>query len=233
VSPFLTRGIRADVDRAPIDRGVGYGVVERCAWLDVNAWLDAQRARLVADDVLREAWINNDDIREHTEHIEVHGDTAPFAILCAGPFADRLPGLVPVRGELMTVRIPELKLRTVLHRGVFVLPLDDDLYRVGSTFAWNDPFSGPTEEARTFLLGQLKKLTTVPVEVIDHKAGVRPTSRDRRPIIGALHDHPRIAVLNGLGARGVLLAPWCAKHLIDHLFDGTSLDPEVDAQRFA
>ena len=71
------------------------------------------------------------------------------------------------------------------------------------------------------------------VELIDHTAGVRPASRDRRPIIGTVKDHSRLAVLNGLGARGVLLAPWSAQHLIAHLFDGAALDPEVDAKRFA
>jgi glycine/D-amino acid oxidase-like deaminating enzyme len=34
-------------------------------------------------------------------------------------------------------------------------------------------------------------------------------------------------VLNGLGSRGVLLAPWCAAHLADHLFNGAPIDTEV------
>ena len=31
--------------------------------------------------------------------------------------------------------------------------------------------------------------------------------------------------------RGVLLAPWCAQHLADHLFAGKALDPEVSHAR--
>ena len=44
---------------------------------------------------------------------------------------------------------------------------------------------------------------------------------------------PHEAIFNGLGSRGVLLAPWCAQHLTDHLFKGVPLDPEVDLERFA
>jgi glycine/D-amino acid oxidase-like deaminating enzyme len=62
-------------------------------------------------------------------------------------------------------------------------------------------------------------------------SGVRPASRDRRPILGITG--PRQAVFNGLGSRGVLLAPWSAAHLADHLFAGAALDPEVDLDRAA
>jgi glycine/D-amino acid oxidase-like deaminating enzyme len=68
------------------------------------------------------------------------------------------------------------------------------------------------------------------VEVIEHWCGVRPASRDRRPILGVTA--PGEAVLNGLGSRGVILAPWCARHLAEHLFDGEPLDPEVSVSRF-
>jgi glycine oxidase len=69
------------------------------------------------------------------------------------------------------------------------------------------------------------------VEVVEHRWGVRPTARDRRPLLGPIEANGRIAVMNGLGARGVLLAPWCADHLLDHLFNGRSLDPEVNVLR--
>lgn len=76
-------------------------------------------------------------------------------------------------------------------------------------------------------------MTDLPVEVLDQQAGVRPTARDRRPLLGRRAAMPRQAVFNGLGSRGVLLAPWCAMHLADHLFQGAELDPEVDLARFA
>ena len=109
--------------------------------------------------------------------------------------------------------------------------MGDDVYRVGSTFAWDDVWSGPTDEGKRHLLDRLHRLWSGPIEVLDHWAGVRPASKDRRPIMGRTGPHE--AVLSGFGARGGLLAPWCAAHLADHLLNGKPLDPEVDVQRFA
>lgn len=139
--------------------------------------------------------------------------------------------MVPVRGEGLTVRIPGLDLGSMLHRGVFVIPIGNDLYRVGSTFAWDNVWGGATAEARRWLLQQLERSIPRPVEVVDHWVGVRPASRDRRPILGRIGPHE--AVFNGLGSRGVLLAPWSAQHLADHLLTGAPLDPEVDPARFS
>jgi glycine/D-amino acid oxidase-like deaminating enzyme len=136
-----------------------------------------------------------------------------------------------VRGEGLTVRVQSLRLKSVVHRGVFIIPLGDDRYRVGATFAWDNVWSGPTDEARRWLLDKLDRIVSRPVEVEEHWAGVRPASRDRRPVLGRLSTC--VAVLNGLGSRGVLLAPWSAQHLVSHLFDGTALDQEVDVQRFS
>jgi glycine/D-amino acid oxidase-like deaminating enzyme len=117
----------------------------------------------------------------------------------------------------------------MVHRGVFVLPLGNDLFRVGATFKWDDVFAGPTDQARAWLLERLQALVQSPVEVVEHTAGVRPAARDRRPLLGITGAAQ--AVFNGLGSRGVLLAPWCAQHLAAHLLDGAVLDPEVDAAR--
>jgi len=40
-----------------------------------------------------------------------------------------------------------------------------------------------------------------------------------------------MSVFNGLGSKGVILAPYFSKHLIDHLVDATPLIKEVDIKR--
>jgi glycine/D-amino acid oxidase-like deaminating enzyme len=127
------------------------------------------------------------------------------------------------------MRLPGLHTSRMLHRGVFLLPVGEDQYRVGATFKWDDVWDGPTEDARSWLLEKLSLMTPLQPEVRDQWTGVRPTSADRRPIMGRLRAHE--AVFNGLGARGVLLAPWCAVHLADHLFDGKPLAEELRHDR--
>ena len=70
------------------------------------------------------------------------------------------------------------------------------------------------------------------VEIVKHEAGLRPTVKDRRALVG---NHPKFAnvfVFNGLGTRGLLIAPLLSLQFVDHLDNATPLDPEVDITRF-
>lgn len=227
-APFVHRHPEPEVDAAPIAAPHGYGTVWPAAWLDVPALLEAQRQQLLAAGQLTEREVAPSDIIATPDQVRIGEVQARWLVRCEGPFGD-VPGLVPVKGETLVVRIPGLQLSRMVHRGVFVLPLGRGLYRVGATFKWDDVFAGPSDEARAWLLERLRALVQVPVEVVDHAAGVRPTARDRRPLLGITG--PAQAVFNGLGSRGVLLAPWCAQHLAAHLLDGAALDPEVDVAR--
>jgi len=227
---FLGLGTSSDPAIQAMQQPYGHGEVKRCAWLDVRAMLAIHRKRALASGSLAETKVEEGDIVRSPDGVEVHGRSAPLLVHCAGPFSNGA-GMVPVRGEGLTVHIPGMNLTSMLHRGVFVIPIGNDLYRVGSTFAWDDVWSGATAEARRWLLQQLERSIPHQVEVIDQWVGVRPASRDRRPILGRIGLHE--AVFNGLGSRGVLLAPWSAQHLADHLLKGTPLDPEVDPARFS
>lgn len=221
---FATQLPEPELDEGPFHAPHGYGTVRGSAWLDVPTVLAAQRAELLAEGALSEELVEEKDITAGTDGVRVGAVNARWLVRCQGPFASAR-GMVPVKGETLVVRIPGLLLTRMVHRGVFILPLGQDRYRVGATFQWTEVFSGPTDKARTWLLERLADLVDAPVEVLSHTAGVRPAARDRRPLLGITG--PGEALFNGLGSRGVLLAPWCAEQLVAHLFIGTPLDPEV------
>ena len=227
-APFATLQAEPEVDGGPFNAPHGYGTVRGSAWLDVPALLAAQHEELLDAGALSEQLVEEQDIRVGADGVCVGAVEARWLVRCQGPFTSP-HGLVPVKGETLVVRIPGLVLTRMVHRGVFILPMGEDRFRVGATFQWNDVFEGPTEAGRTWLLERLTQLVDAPVEVLSHTAGVRPAARDRRPLLGITG--PRQALFNGLGSRGVLLAPWCAEHLVSHLFHGTALDPEVQWDR--
>lgn len=228
---LISREPQASLERcSALNIPYGHGTVRSSAWLDVPAFLRAHRNALLDKGTLTDRSVIEEDIEMDEHGVRIGGHSAPWCISAIGPFDTRTAGLVPVQGEVLKVRIPGIRLDRMVHRGVFLLPMGDDLYRVGATFRWNDVWDGPTEEARNWLLSKLKELINVQVEVLDQQAGVRPASRDRRPLLGVVG--PSRAVLNGLGSRGVMLAPWCAQHLVDHLFHHAPLDPEVDILRW-
>ena len=63
------------------------------------------------------------------------------------PFFKELP-LNGTKGETMIIKAPELQIDFQIKSTVFVLPLGDDLYKVGATFNWKDKTSKPTKEGK-------------------------------------------------------------------------------------
>jgi glycine/D-amino acid oxidase-like deaminating enzyme len=125
-----------------------------------------------------------------------------------------------------------LNLEVAIKTSIFILPVGNDLYKVGATYNWTDKTNTPTQEGKEELLTELKILIQCDFEVIDHYAGIRPTVKDRKPMLGSHPIHKNLHLLNGLGTRGVMLAPSMAKMLFDHIEHGTDLDAQVNIQRF-
>ena len=126
----------------------------------------------------------------------------------------------------------ELNIDFLLKSALFIIPLGQNNYRVGATFNHTDKTAAPTESGKQALVEKLKKVIDVPYEIIDQTAGIRPTTKDRRPFIGIHKEYARLAVLNGLGTRGVMLAPTMARNLFNYIEKGEMLDSEVDIKRF-
>jgi len=70
-------------------------------------------------------------------------------------------------------------------------------------------------------------------EVVGHEAGVRPTVKDRKPLVGQHPNYKNLFVLNGFGSHGIMIAPWAAAQLFGCIEKGEELLPEVDINRFA
>ena len=68
--------------------------------------------------------------------------------------------------------------------------------------------------------------------MVQHEAGVRPSSNDRRPILGAHPQQKNIYIFNGLGAKGVMLAPYFAQQLGANITAGKAIDKEASVERY-
>lgn len=141
---------------------------------------------------------------------------------------------VPVnhtKGETLTIQSSDIPETESLNRKCFLLPIGDHTFRVGATYAWDTYESIVTPEARQELEEKLAILTNAPYEVIDQNAGIRPTTMDRRPIIGTHGTFSGLHVLNGLGTKGYMIAPLITKEFGEYLLYGKPLHPEVDLKR--
>src|SRR5690606_26521760 len=103
---------------------------------------------------------------------------------------------------------------------------------IGSTYEWHYSTTNITEEAKTEILNNLTFITKEKVEVVSQEAGIRPTTRDRRPLIGTHPEFSNYHIFNGLGAKGYMICPLLSKELVDYLSNGTELDKEVSVLRY-
>ena len=147
------------------------------------------------------------------------------------PFFKDLP-LRPTKGELLTISAPDLKIDFVLKSSVFLIPIGNDLYKVGSTYNWGDTSPEITKPAKEELLQKLDKFLNCDFKVVDQVAGIRPTVKDRRPLVGQHDRHKNIFVLNGLGTRGVMNAPFVSVQLYNFIEKQIPLEKAIDINRF-
>lgn len=134
----------------------------------------------------------------------------------------------PAKGEILTVRVPGLREGRVIHRGVWLAPLGDELFKVGSTYDWAQLDSEPTNSGLIEITSRLKQFLLRPFEVVGHDAAIRPIHQNQYPIMGWHPVLSRLGLFNGLGSKGVLHAPYFAKQFASHLVHGTPIDRSVD-----
>lgn len=158
-------------------------------------------------------------------------------IFCEGhlakenPYFPNLP-IAPSKGEMLHVSIPGLNLDDVINGPVYLAPLGNDLYTCGATYAPGKSDEKITEESRKELISKLESMIRLPFRAESQFAGVRPAGRDRKPLVGTSRSNPNIAIFNGMSSKGVLLAPYLAKLLADHLENGTEIPLEISLARF-
>ena len=220
-----------------LDAPFGYGEVLHTGRIDTAVLLLHYSKYLKDKDVLLRETFNFEALKLQDGFVEYGGHKAKNVLFSTGfglkgnPYFNYLP-LNGTKGELLTIKAPALKEERVIKSSVFIIPLGQDMYRVGATYKWKDKTNVPTEECKQELLQKLDTFLKCPYEVVDHVAGIRPTVSDRKPLLGRHPEYKNMYLLNGLGSRGVMIAPMASMQLYALIENKRALDPEMDLSRF-
>lgn len=228
LKPFMSDDSISDIDENFLQPH-GHGVVQHCGWLDIPTFLYAARKYFEAHTCYSAHAVS---IGEQQHWL----DQGDWVIQCTGwkklsdDFGVDLP-LIANKGQVYTLEIPGLDERYMSNFGRFTIPLGNNLFRVGSTYEHRplDPLPSPAAQQ---ILEDVLQTVKHPYDVRELKAGYRPTTIDRFPIVGLNQRHERLGIFTGFGSRGVIAVPWCASHFVEHLTQGSPLLPEVNWQRF-
>ncbi|MCH3884362.1 NAD(P)/FAD-dependent oxidoreductase [Tenacibaculum aquimarinum] len=214
-----------------------FGNVKETGRIDTKKLVETYRDYLESENAIRFEKFEHQQIKFQEKTATYKEVEATNIVFCEGygitenPFFNKLP-LNEAKGELLIIHALELDIDFLLKSTLFVLPLGDNIYKVGATFNWTDKTSNPSEEGKKELVEKLEKVINVPYKIIEQTAGIRPTVAGRRPLVGVHPIYKNLVVLNGLGTRGVMIAPTVAKQLYNHLENGADLDEEIDIIRF-
>ena len=154
----------------------------------------------------------------------------PFFKLSVSPEGSKV--FVGNKGEYVIFKAPELQVTAVLKGPVMIIPLGNDLYKVGASYGRDDYSTGTTTEAKEEIVTKLKKMISCDFEIIDQVSGIRPTVKDRKPLLGSFLETPNLYFLSGLGTRGLSMAPLLSEWLYDFIEKSKELPKEVVITRF-
>lgn len=233
---WLNPKIEYPFDKEQIQFPFGAAHVLKSGFLQTAKWLAAFKTFLEEEDSFINSTFNHIHIKFNDDGVEWNDYSAKQIIFCEGyqtknnPYFNWLPFKL-TKGEVLTVKFQNLKLEAAINKGVFVLPYGEN-YKLGSTYNWSDLDEETTEGAKELLLKKAKAFINDEIEVIEHKAGVRPTVSDRRPLLGVHPKNEQLVVFNGLGTKGVMLAPYFADKLVSLLLNNEPLPEEVNISRF-
>jgi glycine/D-amino acid oxidase-like deaminating enzyme len=236
LEPFLSPNIVHD-EYASLPSPYGFGKVLHTGYVDTVVLVEAYKQYLVEQQCFVGDTFDYSELAVEEDYVVYKGIKAQHIIFAEGfgihsnPYFKHLP-LDGTKGELLVIKAPTLQLDIAVNASIFILPMENDIYKVGATYEWYDKTANPTEAGKTELVEKLNELISCEYEIIEHLAGIRPTVKDRKPLIGTHPQYKRVHLLNGLGTRGVMLGPPLAKELFDSILSGSPVRRETGLHRF-
>jgi glycine oxidase len=216
---------------------LGGVTLSQTGYLDTNAYLNAVRRYLESHDSFSAETFDEDALEISDDGVAYQDCRARKIVFCQGVHnaSNRWFKGIPVRalkGEFLTVQCGWAN-DVILNRGVYMVRgFGKNEWRVGSTYNRDDHSLEITDSARRAITENLEELIAMPYRITGQQWGVRPTSPDRKPIMGAHPEHKSLIFFNGFGTKGVSLAPYFSEVLIRWMENKGTIYKEADVTRF-
>jgi hypothetical protein len=222
---------------AAFEAPFGHTVIDPCWLVNLENLLHYWRQNLIEKKAFVEDVFDFKKLESKADHIVYDKYTANKIIFCEGakgqenPYFKQLP-FAPNKGEALLVKINDLDNRYIYKKAVSIVPWKNAVFWVGSNYEWDNYNDDPSPSFKEKTITALNEWLTIPYEVIDHIAGIRPANTQRRPFIGMHPVFKNIGIFNGMGTKGCSLAPYFAEQMTKHILNQTPIDNEATIDRF-
>ena len=211
--------------------------VKRGMRVDMAALIKRSREVFLERGLLKDTKVELGNIRMEQNAYMIGAEAYTKIIFCEGAYAAVNPWFAYLpfnlsKGELLTIA-GDPGYDFMYKDKIFFVPLNERKVWIGSAYDWNYENELPSEEGKKKLIEKLSSFYRRPIKVLEHKAAIRPTVRDRRPFLGEHPEHVNMYIFNGLGTKGANLAPWMSEHMAGYVLGNNQLDRDVDIKRFS
>lgn len=216
----------------------GCGEVKPAYTVDLQKLLPPWRNKLVEQNQVTEERFELENLQVEKDGVRYGSISAKKIVFCDGIASAANPwfSLLPFsgsKGEALIIACEGLNREHIFKKGMLLVPLPEaPLYWLGSNYQWEFENDQPTDVFYKSATDMLKHWLKKPFEVVEHKAGVRPSTLERRPFVGFHPQAHSVGILNGMGTKGISLAPFFAQQLVQHLVHNFPITPEADVHRF-
>jgi len=211
---------------------------KQSGYVDVKVFLDVVKQHLLASDSYMEDTFDYEALTfTNDEKVRYKNIEAKRIIFAEGyhnknnPFFNWVP-VKGMKGDVLTLKIEDYPIEDVVNKHFFIIPLPNGTHRIGSSYINNFEDDLPTEAGLNQIIAGAHTILKKPFVLLEQKAGIRPTIEDHRPIIGQHPEQPLVLIFNGLGTKGVSIAPYAAIELTKFLVLGQEIDESISVNRF-
>jgi glycine/D-amino acid oxidase-like deaminating enzyme len=210
---------------------------KQSGYVDVKGYISGMHALLLQSGSYQEELFDYACLSLHTDHIQYKNIQAKKIIFAEGyynrfnPYFNWLP-IGGMKGDVLTLSIEDYPLKEVVNKHFFIIPLPNGTFRIGSSYIREFEDDAPTQSGLEEIVEGAHTILKRPFVVIGQQAGIRPVIPDHRPVIGTHPEHPLVLIMNGLGTKGVSLAPFAAKSLTEFLLSDQEIDQSISVNRF-
>jgi glycine/D-amino acid oxidase-like deaminating enzyme len=211
--------------------------LRHAGFINTNIFLDGVTELVKARGLFWKEDFDDEGLKISVDFVEYKDVKASRIIFCQGErttsnkwFANA--PVRPLKGETLRIK-SEWDKDVILNRGVYMVPENvKGEFKVGATYNYRDILPKITDEGRKELVEKLEAFSNMPFEVLGQDWGIRPTSFDRKPLLGWHKESERLVFFNGLGTKGVTLAPYFSEMLTRWLENSAPINKEVALTRY-
>jgi hypothetical protein len=196
--------------------------VKNTGWVNLPKLLDIHSQYLSANNALRMELFDYNALIVSEKKCIYKDVSADKIFFCEGvkaidnPYFKSIPFQL-CKGDVIEIATSELDINRIIKKGIYIVPLGKDKFKVGATYHWNYTNALPEVKDREFLEVKLSEMLSCSWNTLSHQAALRPTTVTRETYLRVHDKYNWMYMINGMGTKGVLNAPFAIATFLKRL----------------